>query len=257
MHKGGQQLVYVGVQPFAVAKQKDGTNQLFLLLGREREVASTGEERGSWSDFGGGPDADELNDPLRGAIRECYEESMGLIGNKEEIREAIIATHQRYPSILGDEYPHTDSDAKDTGGISFARRVMSDRRNGRGEGIPCIFMNDKEKKTYAVVFLMQIPYDENMPNRFRNVFQYGHPCFKKKNSGHCEGSWEKDDAVWIPLTCSRNTQRKTSSCKDNIEKVRGMLYSNIGAGGMRKEYEESFCHFCSILASKIPELKVM
>ena len=245
MYSAASKLVYVGVQPFAIAN-----NQLFLLLGREREVSSTEDERGLWSDFGGGPDRDELNDPLRGATRECYEESMGLLGNKEEIRQGIISTYCKYPNLLGDEHPHTDCSCIKTSGLSFARRVKSERQRQKddkdgGEGIPCILMKSLEKNTYAVVFLMQISYDKNLPKQFRNVFQYGHPCFKKQNSGHCEGSWEKDDAIWIPLP---------SSCKD-IDDIKQSLYSSIGAGGMRKEYEESFCHLCSALASKISQLE--
>lgn len=52
-----------------------------MLLGKD-------EATGEWSDFGGGPDENET--PELTASREAYEESLGLLGSPDQIREQIV-----------------------------------------------------------------------------------------------------------------------------------------------------------------------
>ena len=59
-------------------------NEWLILCGREREF-SKDKDSGKWSDFGGGAEKHEA--PKAVAIRECYEESMGIFGNKYVLRE--------------------------------------------------------------------------------------------------------------------------------------------------------------------------
>ena len=65
---------YAGVIPMT-------PDAMSMLLGKE---AATGE----WSDFGGGPDENET--PELTAAREAHEESLGLLGSPDRIRERIV-----------------------------------------------------------------------------------------------------------------------------------------------------------------------
>jgi hypothetical protein len=58
-------------------------NQYYFLLGRE-------VDDGTWSDFGGGVNPED-NNIIYTAARECYEESMGLLGSIEDIYQQIHA----------------------------------------------------------------------------------------------------------------------------------------------------------------------
>jgi len=57
--------------------------EIYLLFSRERIIHSKDRDRGKWSDFGGAKDKNESQ--LRTAIRECFEESSGILGNKRDI----------------------------------------------------------------------------------------------------------------------------------------------------------------------------
>lgn len=59
----------------------------FFLLGLEHRADQWGSSE-KWSDFGGGAESEDTS-PLETAVREGYEETMGLLGSKEEIMEAL------------------------------------------------------------------------------------------------------------------------------------------------------------------------
>lgn len=59
----------------------------FFLLGLEHQADEWGSSE-KWSDFGGGAEPRD-GSPLETASREAYEETMGLLGSKEEIMKAL------------------------------------------------------------------------------------------------------------------------------------------------------------------------
>lgn len=69
---------YVGV----IVYSYDNCGQLIFLLGRE----SMGPEAGRWSDFGG---AAKSNNIHAEAAREFYEETMGFLGEQQDIYNMI------------------------------------------------------------------------------------------------------------------------------------------------------------------------
>lgn len=80
---------YTGVQPIAWDVETpniDGRDRLKFLLGREHPEIGW-EDSNKWSDFGGRPHP--MDNLLDNAAREAWEESMGLLGSMEEIREAV------------------------------------------------------------------------------------------------------------------------------------------------------------------------
>ena len=72
--------LFVGVVPFSFAQ--DGT--ALLLLGREE----FGREAGKWSGFAGRPEAVDASIE-EAAAREAAEESCGLLGTREELKELL------------------------------------------------------------------------------------------------------------------------------------------------------------------------
>ena len=61
-------------------------NNWMILCGRESEIPRS-KDSGKWSDFGGGAHKNEI--PSEVAIREGYEESMGIFGNKADLQALI------------------------------------------------------------------------------------------------------------------------------------------------------------------------
>ena len=74
-----------GVLPYSIVD-----NEIYFLLGQEDGYNKT-FDIGQWCEFGGSLDAGE--NYLEGAVRECYEESMGILGNKTQIESAIQREH--------------------------------------------------------------------------------------------------------------------------------------------------------------------
>jgi 8-oxo-dGTP pyrophosphatase MutT (NUDIX family) len=92
---------YGGVLPYAEHK-----GQLWLLLGKELRIANwSGSEK--WSPFGGGVDPGESLETA--AVREGYEESMGLLGSQASMRRR------------GQRWPHQ-------GGLTLLLPLQYDRR---------------------------------------------------------------------------------------------------------------------------------
>lgn len=87
-----QQYKYTGVLVYAY----DENNLMHFLLGREAIIPDW-PASGKFSDFGGNP-SDETEDKLNAAIRECFEETMGILGCEETLREKITLS----PSITID-----------------------------------------------------------------------------------------------------------------------------------------------------------
>lgn len=82
---------YAGVLPLAFRPTDEGVGETVALLGRERY------ERGwrdalRWSDFGGGTEPDVDSDEIEAAAREFYEETMGMLGSRDEIENALRAS---------------------------------------------------------------------------------------------------------------------------------------------------------------------
>ena len=76
-----------GILPYTVQVVR-GRPILLFLLSRERlRIESGNKDKGMWSDFGGGRHANETT--VEAAAREAYEESGGLLGSEEALREAI------------------------------------------------------------------------------------------------------------------------------------------------------------------------
>ena len=71
-----------GILPVTVYK-----NKIYFLYGRESVEASSKYDKGKWSDFGGGREKDES--AQKTAIREGWEETAGILGNKQDIKNLI------------------------------------------------------------------------------------------------------------------------------------------------------------------------
>ena len=65
-----------GILPVAEHK-----GDFYFLFSRERLAFSQDKDRGKWSDFGGSREGKETQ--YQTAIRECFEESNGILGNKK------------------------------------------------------------------------------------------------------------------------------------------------------------------------------
>lgn len=66
---------------------------VYFLLGKDM--------RYKWSDFGGKQEAQDHNNPINTAARECYEETMGVIYSMEELKYIL----QRCPKyVIGKSY---------------------------------------------------------------------------------------------------------------------------------------------------------
>lgn len=81
-------LFFVGIQPYTIIN-----GEYYIILGKESyEEGWSGSE--TWSSFGGMPDYDiysnEIEKALDEAIREFDEETMGIFGSKESIKEKIL-----------------------------------------------------------------------------------------------------------------------------------------------------------------------
>jgi len=61
--------------------------QLYLLFSRERISYNSDRDKGKWSDFGGSKEKNETQ--YQTAIREGFEESNGILGNKKDIKKLI------------------------------------------------------------------------------------------------------------------------------------------------------------------------
>ena len=75
-------MAYAGVLPVSINE----SGEYSFLLGMESTKAES-EHSNAYSDFGGGIEQGESI--LEAAARECYEESMGMLGTTSEIRKAI------------------------------------------------------------------------------------------------------------------------------------------------------------------------
>lgn len=82
-------MVYAGILIYTVID-----NKYLFLLGKE----STGRDTGLWSDFGGKIEPGET--VKQAAVRECYEETMGLLGTRENL-DSYIADQQPYHTFTG------------------------------------------------------------------------------------------------------------------------------------------------------------
>ena len=123
-----------------------------ILLGRETSD-------GTWSPFGGVREAKE--NILQVAVRETWEETMGLLGNIQ------ILTEQIRRSRLGLVYRHLDM--------------------------------DKQIDHYSFQTFIEIPTEiaENLPTQFQSVIGYNQLCntsWIKRNGCH-----EKSEIRWFPL----------------------------------------------------------
>nr|UMO78204.1 hypothetical protein [Pandoravirus belohorizontensis] len=87
---------YAGVLPWARRPRSgrgdndDGPNgrDVVVLLGQERYEPGW-RDSGRWSDFGGGIERATDCDEVAAAAREAYEETMGMLGSRDEIEAAL------------------------------------------------------------------------------------------------------------------------------------------------------------------------
>lgn len=61
--------------------------EIYFLFSRERIIYNSDKEKGLWSDFGGSKEGNETQ--YQTAVREGFEESSGLLGDKKHIRYLI------------------------------------------------------------------------------------------------------------------------------------------------------------------------
>jgi hypothetical protein len=155
-----------GIQPIAI---NPVTKEVYLLVGREQDYGDGWYDSGKYAGFGGKREKGETPDEC--AVREGYEETMGILGNKDELRELIKKRCIRM--------------------INFDGYFM---------------------------YIVAIPYDDNLPIIFNNVYEYFNQCLdikatqkktdKKKSQkkkriaiGKCPiGFFEKRDIKWVSLT---------------------------------------------------------
>lgn len=144
---------YTGILPYAKDKN---TNRIYFLLGREAIVPGWSES-GKFSDFGGIPHDKE--EAKASAIRECFEETMGILGCEKALLNQI----------------NTD---------------------GKWHDI---------KENNALICLLSIDYDINIPTYYGRIYNYFTKCAMNhpKWKGHkylpsCpEGYLEKIELRWF------------------------------------------------------------
>lgn len=89
---------FAGVVPYAL-RPADG--RVVLLLSRE----AMGKCRGSWAGFAGGVDlVADSNDPLSTAAREGFEESAGLLGKPDVLRDVLRKHARRVDTAAGTHF---------------------------------------------------------------------------------------------------------------------------------------------------------
>lgn len=88
-----------GVLPYAFDAK---SNTLYFLLGRDKG----GKYAGTWSDFGGGAEAKDRNDPAATAAREFAEETEGLFGDAAAARKLVDQSGEilRQSSLGGKDF---------------------------------------------------------------------------------------------------------------------------------------------------------
>lgn len=79
-----------GVLPYCIHKK-----EVFFLISKE----AYGPEQGTWCDFGGARDLGET--ALQTAVRECWEESRGILGDQNTIQKKIL----KQEVFMGEYYP--------------------------------------------------------------------------------------------------------------------------------------------------------
>ncbi|AVK75568.1 hypothetical protein pqer_cds_1146 [Pandoravirus quercus] len=83
---------YAGVLPWARRPQAGdddgGDDSVVVLLGQERYEPGW-RDGGRWSDFGGGVEPRVDRDEIAAAAREAYEETMGMLGSRDDIETAL------------------------------------------------------------------------------------------------------------------------------------------------------------------------
>ena len=82
---------YAGVLPLATRPTDEGVGEVVVLVGQERYEPGWRDAL-RWSDFGGGVEPDVDRDEIEAAARECYEETMGMLGSRDGIESALRAS---------------------------------------------------------------------------------------------------------------------------------------------------------------------
>ena len=120
---------YGGIVPYTVL-----AGQLHFLLARET-CPPHGD--GTWCGFGGGRDDDET--PLETAVREGWEESMGLLGRPEDLRRRLrhfVHHEQGYTYFLYVEPDRAPELARTFDRVVEYLRFCSDRKGQCGAPAP-------------------------------------------------------------------------------------------------------------------------
>jgi len=81
---------YIGVLPYSKVPERFGRSRMCLLLGREHKQSNWNDQE-MWSDFGG---VSEMQSVGELAVKELYEETMGLLGSKDTLRTLL---HSKTP----------------------------------------------------------------------------------------------------------------------------------------------------------------
>ncbi|CAH6418138.1 Hypothetical protein HVR_LOCUS10 [uncultured virus] len=155
------QYKYTGITPYSY----DEHGSITFLLGRESIIPGWSES-GKWSDFGGSPDH-ETENVLDSAVRECFEETMGILGCQQTLKDKLQTCSQ------------------------------------------IVITNDKSS---AMIYLMPIEYDTNLPIHFNRIYNYltkcsqDHPSWKGfRYIPSCpEGYYEKIEMKWVTINTIKN-----------------------------------------------------
>ena len=133
-------------------------DQHLLLLGQEKSS-------GKWTAFGSHREKGES--VLQAAVRECWEESMGLLGNKRFIKQQILATAAR------------------------GRRTDPE--------IPVPFPVHQKHTAHTSYFLMGMDFDPNLVQHFANVRRFAAECggFQNKKDRLAGACTEKTRLAWV------------------------------------------------------------
>lgn len=174
-----EKINYAGVLFYAV---HDG--QIYLLVGKE--------SYGPYADFGGTPENDEP--PLEAALREAWEETMGLVGDQADLRKMILS----------------QLNVTSSSGVIYAAKIPYD------PNLPKLFANVYESIKTTARDLMKVynktlkPYDVTKANGEIIHIDY-------RDSERSPGFLEKTAVKWVTETELAETPFRVISRKYIVE----------------------------------------